>query len=272
MPNTYKLLKKAQEPQLDEDEKNVAYIKGFSSSELVNKAMKDLYMLKKPIGVPLNKKNVILPFENSQPIEFICQKNECSLFLFTSHNKKRPNNLVMGRLFDGHMLDMAEFGVESYKAIEDFPARITVGVKPLLVFAGEPFETEFDMIRIKNLLNDFFLGPKPSKIRVKGIEHIIMITAHDGKIYIRPYLVEQKKVPGSDKTLAKCHDMGPQLDLIVRRTKLADNDHFTQACKQKPKQPKSQKNKNISHDELGNTHGKIHIGRQNFDRMYNVRY
>lgn len=272
MPNTYKLLKKAQEPQLEEDEKNVAYIRGFSASELVNKVMKDIYMLKKPIGVPLNKKNVIQPFEDATPIEFICQKNECPLFLFTSNNKKRPHNLVMGRLFDGHILDMVEFGVENYRAIEDFGARISLGVKPVLVFAGEAFETEFDMIRIKNLLNDFFQGPVPERVRVKGIEHVIMFIAHGGKIYIRPYLVEQKKTTGSDRAVATCHDMGPQLDLVIRRTQLADHDHFSQACKQKPKLPKSKRNKNVTKDELGTTHGKIHIGRQDFDKMYNVKY
>lgn len=272
MPNTIKLLKRAQEPQLDEDEKNVAYIRGFSASELVSKVMKDIYMLKKPIGVPLSKRNVIQPFEDATPIEFICQKNDCALFLFTSHNKKRPHNLVMGRLFDGHILDMVEFGVESYKAIGDFAARISLGVKPVLIFAGEPFETEFDMIRIKNLLNDFFRGPRPTKIRVKGIEHVIMFIAHSGKIFVRPYLIEQKRITGSDKTIATCHDMGPQLDLVIRRTQLADHEHFTQACKQKSKAPKSTKNKNVSKDELGTTHGKIHIGRQNFDKMYSVKY
>lgn len=272
MPNTYKLLKKAQEAQLDEDEKNVAYIRGFTASDLVSRVMKDIYMLKKPIGIPLNKKNVIQPFEDASPIEFICTKNNCSLFLFTSHNKKRPHNLVMGRLFDGHILDMVEFGVESFKAIEEFSARISLGVKPILIFAGETFETEFDMIRIKNLLNDFFLGPKPDKIRVKGIEHVIMFIAHSGKIFMRPYLIEQKKIPGSDKTTATCHDMGPQLDLVVRRSQLADHEHFTQACKQKPKVPKSARNKNVSKDELGTTHGRIHVGRQDYGKMYNVKY
>lgn len=272
MPNTWKNNQKAQEPQLDEDEKNVAYIKGFTASDKISKVMKDIYMLKKPIGVPLNKKNVIQPFEDATPIEFICQKNDCSLFLFTSHSKKRPNNLVMGRLFDGHILDMIEFGVDSYKAIEEFPARISLGVKPILIFAGEPYETDFDMIRIKNLLNDFFQGPKPTSIRVKGIEHVIMFIAHSGKIFMRPYLIEQKKITGTDKTEATCHEMGPQLDLVVRRTRIADHDHYNQACKQKPKAPKSSKNKNITRDELGTTHGKIHIGRQNFDKMYNVKY
>lgn len=257
---------------MEEDEKNVAYIRGFTACDQITRVMKDIYMMKKPIGVPLNKKNVIQPFEDAQPIEFICQKNECSLFLFTSHNKKRPNNLIMGRLFDGHILDMVEFGVELYKSIEDFPARISLGVKPILIFTGEPFETDFDMIRIKNLLNDFFLGPKPTSIRVKGIEHVIMFVAHGGKIYMRPYMIEQKKVAGTDKTTAACHEMGPQLDLVVRRTKLANHDHFTLACKQKQKAPKSSKNKNVSKDELGTTHGRVHIGRQDFDKMYNVKY
>lgn len=272
MPNTWKLIKKAQEPQLDEDEKNVAYIRGFTASDLITRVMRDIYMLKKPIGVPLNKKNVIQPFEDATPIEFICTKNDCSLFTFTSHSKKRPNNLVMGRLFDGHVLDMIEFGVEMYKAIEDLPARISLGVKPILIFSGEPFETDFDLIRIKNLLNDFFLGPRPTSIRIKGIEHVILFVAHGGKIFMRPYLIEQKKVAGSDKLAATCHEMGPQLDLVVRRTKIADHEHYTQACKQKPKVSKAAKNKNISKDELGTTHGRIHIGRQDFDRMYNVKY
>lgn len=272
MPNYYKLKQKAQEPQLEEDEKNVAYIRGFTANDMITRIMKDIYMLKKPIGVPLNKRNVIQPFEDVGPIEFICQKNECPLFLYTSHNKKRPNNLVMGRLFDGLVLDMVEFGVDFYRAIEDFPARISLGVKPLLLFAGEPFETEFDMIRIKNLLNDFFQGPRPNCIRVKGIEHVIMFVAHSGKIFMRPYLIEQKKISGSDKPMVKCHDMGPQLDLIVRRTKIANHDHFSQACKQKPKAKKSSKNKNVTKDELGTTHGRVHVGRQDFDKMYNVKY
>jgi len=272
MPNTWKLLKKAQEPQLEEDEKNVAYIRGFTANDQITRVVRDIYMLKKPIGVPLNKKNVVQPFEDVSPIEFICQKNDCSLFLFTSHSKKRPNNLVMGRLFDGHILDMVEFGVDFFKAIEEFPARISLGVKPILIFAGEPFETEYDLIRIKNLLNDFFLGPRPSNLRIKGIEHAIMFIAHGGKIFMRPYLIEQKRISGHDKPSVACHPMGPQLDLVVRRTRLANHDHFNQACKQKPKVPKSSKNKNISKDELGNTHGRVHIGRQNFDRMYNVKY
>ncbi len=52
-------------------------------------------MLKKPDAHQLARKNEILPFEDASSIEFLAGKNECSAFLFTSHSKKRPNNLVL---------------------------------------------------------------------------------------------------------------------------------------------------------------------------------
>jgi ribosome production factor 2 len=61
---------------------------------------------------------------------------DCSLFVVGTHQKKRPHNLVMGRVFNGHVLDMFEFGVEGYKSIADVAANLTVpsDLKPILVF------------------------------------------------------------------------------------------------------------------------------------------
>ena len=47
-------------------------------------------------------------------------KYDCSLFAVGSHQKKRPDNLVLGRIFDGHILDMFEFAVEDFKGSEAF--------------------------------------------------------------------------------------------------------------------------------------------------------
>lgn len=54
------------------------------------------YQLKKPDGVQLNKKNDFLPFDNITPVERFAKKYNASLFAFVSHNKKRPNNVVLG--------------------------------------------------------------------------------------------------------------------------------------------------------------------------------
>lgn len=68
----------------------------------------------------LSKKNNIRPFDEVNSLEFLSQKNDCSLFMVGSHSKKRPQNLVMGRFFNYQLLDMIEFGVLDYKSIDSF--------------------------------------------------------------------------------------------------------------------------------------------------------
>ena len=64
-------------------------------------------------------------------LSFCCQ---ASLFVFGSHNKKRPHNVVLGRMYDGHVRDMVELGLESLRPMMLFPAEKNVlGSKPCLV-------------------------------------------------------------------------------------------------------------------------------------------
>lgn len=76
--------------------------------------------MKKPFYKSLSKKNEIRPFEAVNSLEFLSQKNDCSLFMVGSHSKKRPNNLVMGRFFNYQILDMIELGVLDYQAMDTF--------------------------------------------------------------------------------------------------------------------------------------------------------
>merc|ERR1711953_1112258 len=163
-----------------------------------------------------------------------------------SHNKKRPNNLIMGRLYDHKMLDMVEFGVQNFKAMSDFGCeKIPVGTKPCLLFSGSLFDTHDEIKRIKNLLVDFFRGPRVPKIRLQGLEHALQFTAvekDDGKkvIYLRSYKIE----------------------LEVRRTHMADEDYFNTACKKVKNVDKPKVIKNVSKDAFGSTIGRIHIPAQ----------
>lgn len=75
--------------------KNTLFLKGRSSCQVVNDAMRDLSLLSKPYNKVFSKKNDINPFEDPSSLEFLAPKNDCGLFVFGSHTKKRPNNLVI---------------------------------------------------------------------------------------------------------------------------------------------------------------------------------
>ncbi len=42
------------------------------------------------------------------------------LFVVDSHSKKRPHNLIFGRMFDHRLYDLLEFGVERFRSIKSF--------------------------------------------------------------------------------------------------------------------------------------------------------
>lgn len=60
--------------------------------------------------------------------------------------------------------------------------------------------------------------------------------------------------------------LGPRADFTLRRNKLPDEDLIKEACR-KPKELKPIKKKNILTDGLGNTHGRIHLGKQNIEKV-----
>lgn len=72
----------------------------------------------------LIRKNILRPFDDAKPLEYLSEKNDASLIVFGSSSKKRPYSLIMGRCFDNEMIDMFEFGIEDIKFMEDFKVRI----------------------------------------------------------------------------------------------------------------------------------------------------
>lgn len=121
-----------------ENPKRSFFVKGRKSSETLNTLMRELHQMR---GAEMSKlfckkSHDVAAFEDPSVIESMSVKNDCSLFMVGSHQKKRPNNLVIGRVFDGHVLDMFEMGVENYKGKSKFDAKVsfTADLKPILVF------------------------------------------------------------------------------------------------------------------------------------------
>lgn len=253
-------------PKLVENTKSALFLKGGHTSEIITRILKDFYALKKGNAILFKRKNVLRPFEDQTSLEFFSEKNDSSLFMYGSHSKKRPHNIVIGRTYDFHVLDMIELGVENFKGLSDFKsAKCAAGVKPCLVFSGEPFDQDHEHKRLKSLLIDFFRGPVVSNIRLAGLEHVMNFVAVDGKILIRSYRILLKK-SGSRTPRVELEEMGPSLDLVLRRVHLASDDLFKKSMKQ-PKEAKIRKVKNVSRDVFGTKHGRIHMQKQDLTTL-----
>lgn len=260
---------KAREPKVVEGVKQALILRGVKTSELIVQVLNDLNLLKKPAAKMFSRRNPILPFEDPSSLDFLCDKNDCSLFALGSHNKKRPNNLVIGRLFDRHTLDMYEFGVERLQPISSFRGpKKGLGSKPMMLFVGDAWEHDEDLARRRLVLLDFFHGIEVEKLNLKGIDHVIVMTAAPGtpaKIFMRTYSVALSRAEGT-RLKSELMDMGPHMDLVCRRTQEASPDLMKAAMK-RPREAKAAKVKNVTRNALGDKVGRIHMKPQDLDNM-----
>jgi len=257
------------EPKAIENTKSALFVRGAKCSETVQSCMKDLCTLKKPNSQFYNKKNEIRPFEDATKLEFFSQKHDSSLFVFGNHNKKRPNNMIIGRMYDYHLLDMIELGLESFTPLSDFKtSKVATGTKPCLLFSGEPFAdtANTEMQRLKSLLIDFFRGPEVTNLRLAGVEHALQFTALEDRVYMRSYKIMLKK-SGTRVPRIELEEIGPSIDWKLRRTQLASDDLFKTASKHVKNVHKEKKVKNISDDAFGTKMGRVHVPAQEIGKI-----
>jgi len=261
-----KRIEKQRSPQVVEGEKKAMFIKSTHSSQTINAVLEDLSKLKRPFIMEEKIKQQIRPFEDVKDIEYHSLRNDASLFVFGSTSKKRPDNIVFGRLFDYHILDMIELGVENFKSTKKFAVeKPAEGSKPIIIFVGEEFEQKEEFKKFSNLLIDFF-KPKDDTVQVNlgGLEHLIVCTSTPEKIYFRGYRMNFKK-SGTKIPYVELNEMGPSMDLKIRRTKFASFELLKQAL-QTPNEIKIKKVKNISTNPFEKL-GKVHMPRQDIDQM-----
>ena len=180
----------------------------------------------------LTKNNMIVPFDDAgqQSLEFLTTKNDASLFALASHNKKRPNNLVMGRTFDRRILDMVEIGILQYRSLVDFGGlpKKRVGSKPLLQFVGDIWSSDINLKRLQNVLIDFYRGDPVDSLVLSGLDHVMVFTAAEGNfvggqqekaapiIHQRTYYMKLKKDPkGGKAPVPYLTPSGPDMDFKV---------------------------------------------------------
>jgi len=260
--------KESREPKVVENPKKCMFIKGPKSSETLNELLNDLCSLKKPHAVKYQRKNQIRPFDDDTSIEFFAQKNDASQFVLTSHTKKRPSTLILGRLFNFHLLDMVELTISNYKSASSFTnvkKKPMAGGKPAIIFQGAEFENSEDHKRTGNLFIDIFRLHEVNKIDLSGLDRVIVCSTLDGVILFRQYMVKLLK-SGTRVPRVELEEVGPSFDCSIGRTKFASTDLMKEALRVPP-QLQAKKKKNKSSNIFGDKLGTIHMERQDLDTL-----
>ncbi|ODQ67421.1 Brix-domain-containing protein [Nadsonia fulvescens var. elongata DSM 6958] len=257
-----------------ENVKKALFIPGTTCNKVLHDVMVDLNALKKPDAKRFQKKNDIRPFEDPASLEFFAEKNDSSLLVLGSHNKKRPNNLTFVRTFSFKIYDMIELSLTNYKLLQDFKkTTFAVGLKPMFVFNGPIFDSHPTYQHVKSLFLDFFRGEVTDLQDLAGLQHIISISAAEAtedeqklpEVYFRTYLLKTYK-SGQKIPRVELEEIGPRFDFKVGRVQSADPDMVKEAMK-KPRALEAKAHKNVSMDIMGDKIGRVHLGKQDLGKL-----
>ncbi len=271
----------AREPKAIENPKTCLVLRGGNCSQIVQDALNDLCSMHQPHAKKFSKKNPIHPFEDATSLEFFSEKNDASMLLFGSSQKKRPHAVTFVRTFGYKVFDMLELHLDpaTYRGIAQFKnKKFSIGQRPMLLFAGTAFESPVanEYTLAKSLLTDYFKGEPADKIDVEGLQYIVSFTAEEESgssigtevkpaIHMRVYLIRTKR-SGQKLPRVEVDEIGPRMDFRVGRMREPDEAMRKEAMKT-PRGLEERPKKNIITDTMGDKIGRVHVGKQDLGTM-----
>lgn len=219
----------------------------------------------------LQKNNDINPFEDNAFLISRAQRDEAGFLCFASHNKKRPDNLVLHRFYENQVLDVLEMGIEEIETMEDFKNCMTIetGQQPILIFQGDGFELSEKHMRFRTMMIDFFRIKHLEEINIVEANRIITFTSKgvNDPIFIQQFETGtiNEALAGDNKITLK--EIGPRIKFSLRRHTPPNSDLWKAATKRlKPLKTVDEKH-NITRNELGQRIGKAFIQQQSLDTL-----
>lgn len=278
-PKTHKgkLYLESLKPKLIEDPKQCLFINTENSTEIMRMVLHELYLMRKEFSKKLTRKEQIFNIvQNKENVEFLCTKNNTTFFSLSSHNKKHPMDLTMGCLYDHQLLDSFEFEVINFIPMSYFKESTTINsdLKPIIIFQGELFESDFNYDRLKKFLIDYFQLYDKENIIISEMRRIIVVSIENDEkvVKIRNYQINGDLSNKNSLPKIQLVEIGPSFDLKERKFSLADEVLYKKALKQ-PKAVKEIKEKNIEKNKiLGEKRGRIHMQKQNLKAVSLKKY
>lgn len=237
-------------PQLEEGERRILLTQGSKTSNLSINALGFFSRLLRSRSTKINARYETRPFEDDQLLLHLSDKHHCPLFFFASNSKKRPNRLVLGRVFDRKMLELIEFEVKELAGGFSALNGISSSQRVTFVAVGDVFENDDRMRRVRNIFHDVF-SSSVSTINLRETMGFVvtMVGIDEKQVCFRLYRAERGHLL----------DLELKLTLSIERAVLCENDAFEEACKQ-PK--KKKKVKNLEDNEIGQKLGRVHVRQQ----------
>jgi len=185
-----------------EGEKGTLFLCARNSSYTNMSVLKYFYKLS-PAGRKVlwaKKHDIENPYDQPQDIIRRCEKNDTSMYMLISHQKKRQNAVIFTRLFDFNVLDTYEFLI---KTIDNNSNLLNINLsphmKPVLIFEGSEFNNDALFKGIKSYFTDFFKGdPEKQYISINNIDICLVFsiktcTADEKIICLNSYYMVKTK-------------------------------------------------------------------------------
>eukprot|EP00802_Teleaulax_amphioxeia_P015316 Tamp_15404.p1 GENE.Tamp_15404~~Tamp_15404.p1 ORF type:complete len:401 (+),score=67.56 Tamp_15404:35-1204(+) len=172
-------------------ERVALFLRGASTNEKVSKVLADLHKAKQPNSLYLPSRVEGGQMQSNAFVESMCAKTRTSMYGYVSHTKKRPNDLMLGRLFHGQVLDWFQFRVLNEGPALSASRRLPqLGGRTAFVFLGKYWQSDRYLCQFKNYLIDTF-GARPGKtLDVDHVECVLVCTSHNAtQITLKQYLV-----------------------------------------------------------------------------------
>lgn len=260
-------------PKLVETGKKTLILQGTKTSNVLNTVLSEIYHLKRDNAIRYTRKNdSIRPFESGgeTSLEFFSMKTDCSIFVYGSTSKKRPDNLVIGRTYDHHIYDLIEVGVENFKRMDSFTydkkLAPQAGSKPFIVFSGEAFESVDELKHLKEVLLELLRGQVVDNLNLAGLGRVYVCTAISSNRVFLTHCAMRLKKSGTIVPRIELVEIGPSMDFVVRRHRLP-NESLKKEAMKTAKDKLHKKIKNVSKDALQGKLGKIYVPDQKVGEM-----
>jgi len=223
-----------------QERKVVAYV-----TKTPHAAVRELVKLR---GDSVEIKEQLNAYKEPEMMAKVVRKQRATLFV--SNND--PEHLVLGRIYDGEVLEMIKFRIVSIKSSKEFEALSPeLNMKYYVLLQG------IEDKRMENFILDF-LAQRSHEVDLKGIRYGWIVNSSSSNDYILKYVRVLL-----DNTV---EDIGPFFELKLESKYYCDDEVYSKAFDKAPKK----KDKNVSKNAFKDTMGKLHIDRQDL-RNVNLR-